>query len=386
MTQGKNKKKVGLILSGGGARAAYQVGVLKAIAECLPRDTPNPFPIICGTSAGAINSAALAIYAYRFPEAVQRLLRVWRNFRVYKVFRADMPGIVKSGAHWLLAMMAGGLGKRNPVSLFDRAPLRRLLQHYMPCDQIETSLRNGDIDALGITASGYGSGYSVTFYQSQKAIPSWCRARRVGCQSAIAIDHLMASSAIPFVFAAEKLNREYFGDGSMRQSAPISPALHLGAERVLVIGVSHATTKQERDADPGYPTIAEIGSHIMNSIFLDGLDADLERLERINKTLATFPSGQLEEHGVKLRKVESLVISPSQDLQAIALKHIGSLPWTVRFLLRGIGALNNKRSSLVSYLLFEKAYCRELISLGYADAMQRRNELLPFLGVEADCG
>ncbi|MBE9516270.1 MAG: patatin-like phospholipase family protein [Proteobacteria bacterium] len=385
MTEGKQKIKVGLILSGGGARAAYQVGVLKAIAECVPKDTPNLFPIICGTSAGAINSAALAIYAHRFPEAVQRLLRVWRNFRVHKVFRADALGIAKGATHWLLAMMMGGLGKRNPVSLFDRAPLRRLLQHYMPCDRIEASLENGVIDALGITASGYGSGCSVTFYQSRQAIPNWSRVRRMGCQSTISIDHLMASSAIPFIFAAEKLNREYFGDGSMRQSAPISPALHLGAERVLVIGVSNHGAQQERDVDMGYPTLAETGSHIMNSIFLDGLDADLERLNRINKTLAMIPSHQLEEHGVKLRSVESLVISPSQDLQDIAQKHVGSLPWTVRFWLRGMGALNNKGSSIVSYLLFEKAYCRELISLGYADAMQRRDELLPFLGIDPGC-
>ncbi|MDH5632603.1 MAG: patatin-like phospholipase family protein [Gammaproteobacteria bacterium] len=379
MRQADTRRKLGLVLSGGGARAAYQVGVLKAISECLPKDAPNPFQVICGTSAGAINSAALAIYAERFPEAVQRLLRVWRNFRVDKVFRADLPGIVKTGAHWLLAMMAGGLGKRNPVSLFDRAPLRTLLQHYMPCDRINRSLEAGALDALGITASGYNSGQSVTFFQGTEGIDSWNRASRLGFRTDITIDHLMASSAIPFVFAAEKLNREYFGDGSMRQSAPLSPALHMGAERILVIGVTNHRISVERNADPGYPTLAEIGGHIMNSIFLDGLQADLERLNRINDTLARIPSRQLEEPGVRLRHVESLVISPSEDLQKIAEKHMHHLPWTVRFFLRGLGALNRNGSSLVSYLLFEKSYCRELIALGYDDAMRQRERLIQFV-------
>lgn len=378
----QKKVKIGLVLTGGGARAAYQVGVLKAICEILPKDAVNPFAIICGTSAGAINSAAIGIYGERFHETVQRLLRVWRNFRVHKVFRSDITGVAKSGAHWLLAIFVGGLGKRNPTALLDRTPLRKLLIKYMPCEQIQSTIDKGAIDALGISASGYSSGQSVTFFQAKTSIVPWTRVRRVGCRATITVDHLMASSAIPFIFPAVKINREYFGDGSMRQIAPLSSVLHMGADKILVIGVTDDGKKEERSKDEGYPTLAKVSGHILNSIFLDSLEADLERLERINQTIDMIPSHHLEAHGSTLRKVEALVISPSQDLQAIALKHAGCLPWTIRFLLRGLGAFNKGGSSLVSYLLFERPFTRELISLGYADTMQRLDKVADFLGVE----
>lgn len=381
-TDAFKKSKIGLVLTGGGARAAYQVGVLKAICEILPKDAVNPFAIISGTSAGAINSAAIAIYGACFHETVHRLQRVWRNFRVDKVFRSDVLGVAKGGAHWLLALFAGGLGKRNPTSLLDRTPLRELLLKYMPCEDIQGSIDNGVIDALAISASGYDSGQSVTFYQGKASLVPWSRVRRLGSRATINVDHLMASSAIPFVFPAVKINREYFGDGSMRQTAPLSPVLHLGADKVLVIGVTDSGSKQNRPDGAGHPSLAEISGHILNSIFLDSLEADLERLERINQTIEMIPSHHLEAHGSNLRKVEALVISPSQDLQAIAQKHAQCLPWTIRYLLRGLGAFNKGGSSLVSYLLFEKPYTRELISLGYADTMQRINELADFLGVE----
>ena len=374
------KQKIGLVLGGGGARAAYQVGVLKALSELAPKDIPNPFPVICGTSAGAINSAALAIYGQRFHLAVQSLLRVWRNFHVGHVFRSDTLGIMQSGAHWMLMLMLGGLGKRNPVSFLDREPLRDLLTRYLPCDEIQKAIDQGIIEALGITASGYSSGQSVTFFQGLEHVEAWRRVRRIGCKSAISVNHLMASSAIPFIFGPERINREYFGDGSMRQTAPISPALHLGADKVMVIGVTNARERQPaREAISEQPTLAQIAGHILNSIFLDSLDADLERLWRINHTISLIPSKHLEEHGVTLRQVEALVISPSQDIQEYANRYAHELPRTIRFFLRGIGAFNKNGTSLVSYLLFEKSYCRELISLGYADAMQRKDEVVEFM-------
>ena len=382
MVDGKNTRKTGLILAGGGARAAYQVGVLKAIGELLPKAAPNPFPIICGSSAGAINSAALAIYGERYQEAVQRMLRVWRNFHVDQVFRSDLAGIATSGAHWMLALTFGGLGKWNPKSLLDRRPLRDLLARYIPCAEIQKSIDSGIIDALSITASGYSSGQSVTFYQGVDTIAPWKRVTRIGCKASITLDHLMASSAIPFIFAPERIHREYFGDGSMRQTAPISPALHLGADKVLVIGVTNSSDqRQQRKEVTSNPSLAQIAGHILNSIFLDSLEADLERLQRINKIISLIPSRSLEEGGVKLRHVDVLTISPSEDLQLLAAKYAHMLPRTIRFLLRGIGAFNNDGTSLVSYLLFEKAYCRELISLGYADTMQRRRELAEFLAI-----
>ena len=382
MVDGKNTQKTGLILAGGGARAAYQVGVLKAIGELLPKAAPNPFPIICGSSAGAINSAALAIYGERYQEAIQRMLRVWRNFHVDQVFRSDFAGIAMSGAHWMLALTFGGLGKWNPKSLLDRRPLRDLLERYIPCAEIQKSIDSGIIDALSITASGYSSGQSVTFYQGVDTIAPWKRVTRIGCKASITLDHLMASSAIPFIFAPARIHREYFGDGSMRQTAPISPALHLGADKVLVIGVTNSSDqRQQRKEITSNPSLAQIAGHILNSIFLDSLEADLERLQRINKIISLIPSRYLEEGGVKLRHVDVLTISPSEDLQLLAAKYAHMLPRTIRFLLRGIGAFNNDGTSLVSYLLFEKAYCRELISLGYADTMQRRRELAEFLAI-----
>ena len=298
MTQNTERDKpvVGLILSGGGARAAYQVGVLKAIATMLPEGAPNPFPVICGSSAGAINAAALAIYATRFHEGVHRLVHVWRNFRVDQVFRADARGILLNGLRWGAALLfLGGLGRRNPHALLDRAPLRRLLQARLPCERIRDAIGAGALRALSITCSGYGSGQSVTFYQGVGTIAPWNRVRRIGCPAAITYDHLMASSALPLIFAAEKINREYFGDGSMRQASPLSPALHLGAERVLVIGLRQETKAAPvRENGGEYPPLAQIAGHVLNSIFLDSLDADIERLRRINRTVAMIPPAQRE--------------------------------------------------------------------------------------------
>ena len=380
MDANTDKPIVGLVMGGGGARAAYQVGVLKAIAEMLPDGGPNPFPVLCGTSAGAINATALAIYARRFHTGVRRLNYVWRNFEVNQVYRADGRGLVANGLRWLGALLLGGLGRRNPRALLDRAPLRELLEARLPCREIQASIDAGALRALSITCSGYNSGQSVSFYQGVDTLAPWKRARRVGAAASITLDHLMASSAIPFVFAAEPINREYFGDGSMRQVAPISPALHLGAERVLIIGVRHeAPPASVRPPAPEYPSLAQIAGHVLNSIFLDSLEADIERLQRINKTVSLIPSEYLQEHGVTLRKVDVLVISPSEDLEKIAARYVECLPRAVRWLLRGLGAYNRSGSNLVSYLLFEKPYCRALIALGYADAMVRRREILDFL-------
>ncbi len=387
MVNKPGKRKIGLILTGGGARAAYQVGVLKAIAQMLPKDASNPFPILCGSSAGAINATALAIYARRFNEGVRRLNYVWKNFHVHQVFRADALGVFLNGVHWLAAIMLGGLGKYSPQALLDRSPLRTLLEKFLPCAEIQASIDAGAVHALSVTASGYGSGQSVTFFQGIDTLMSWKRVNRVGCAANITIDHLMASSAIPFVFAPIKINREYFGDGSMRQTAPVSPALHLGAERVVVIGVRPEQGEYSARPDPReYPSLAQVAGHVLNSIFLDSLEADLERLRRINKTVSLIPSQYLQEGAVRLRKVEPLVISPSQDVEKIAARYVHYLPRPVRFLLRGLGALNRRGSNLVSYVLFEKPYCRELISLGYADAMMRRHEIMDFLDLGGDLG
>lgn len=370
--------KTGLILTGGGARAAYQVGVLKAVDELLGHSKVNPFPIVCGTSAGAINAAALAIHANDFSAAVKHLREVWENFRVHHVYRSDWPSIVRSGARWAGAFFL--FLRNNPVSLLDNAPLREMLARRMEFDRIQANIDAGALHAVAVTASGYSSGQSVTFYQGGSALEQWERTQRVGAATPLNADLLLASSALPFIFPAVKVHREFFGDGSMRQMAPISPALHLGADRVLVLGTGRQSTEPPRIRASIYPSLAQIAGHALNSIFLDSLAVDIERLERINRTLSCVSPESAREAGLKLRPIEVLVMHPSQPIERVAARHAHEFPRSLRFLLRAVGAMNRNGSNLASYLLFEPGFCRALIDLGYADTMERRAEMLAFLG------
>jgi NTE family protein len=371
------REKAGLILTGGGARAAYQVGVLKAVRELLPEPDHNPFQIVCGTSAGAINAAALAVFANNFDEAVGHLLDVWENFRVHHVYRSDLPSIAKSGAQWLAALSL--LYRNNPTSLLNNAPLGDMIRRTLDFSRIQDNIDAGALYAVSITCSGYSSGQSVSFYQGGPDCVAWERTQRIGCATTLRSEYLMASSALPFIFPAVKINREYFGDGSMRQIAPISPALHLGADRVLVIGTGRQNVETSRQRSNVYPSLAQIAGHALNSIFLDSLNVDIERLQRINKTISLIPREQLTQGGLPLRPVKVMVISPSRQIERIAAMHVRDLPPTIRFLLRAVGAMNRNGSNLASYLLFEKSFCRALIELGYEDTMARRGEMLDFL-------
>lgn len=374
--------KIGLILTGGGARAAYQVGFLRAVSHMLPRGTANPFPILSGTSAGAINAAALAADATDFHRAVRRLMLIWKYFHAGHVYRSDVLGVMGTGLRWMSAMLLGGLGRNNPASLLDNSPLSQLLRQRLDLSGIRASIDQGALYALSITASGYTSGQSVSFFQSVPGITGWQRARRIGIPEIIDYEHLLASSALPFIFPAMPLRREFFGDGSMRQIAPISPALHLGADRVLVIGVGRQMAPPpERVRLGGYPSLAQIAGHALNSIFLDSLEVDIERLQRINKTIHMIPEAERSRNNMELREVDVLVISPSEDIDRIAAQYLHELPRSIRFLLRGVGATRARGATLTSYLLFEQAYCRALIALGYKDTMAKRDEVLKFLGV-----
>ena len=383
----------GLVLSGGGARAAYQVGVLRAIAR-LRRGTAasprrSPFGVICGTSAGAINAAALACNADQFDAAVEGIARVWENFRVEQVYRADSLGVIRSGAQWLTMLSIGWLIARwrrlRPRSLLDNAPLGELLEQLVPLQRLPRMLRGRHVQALAVTASNYSSGEHVSFYQSAAPVLPWVRSQRVAAAAELSPAHLLASSAIPFVFPASELpfdgQLEWFGDGSMRQTAPLSPAIHLGAQRLLIIGAGRMHEPQGRRArNSGYPSLAQIAGHSLSGIFLDALTADVERLQRINRTLALLDDKV--RLATPLQPIGALVIAPSQRLDEIAARHVDELPGTVRALLRGVGVSGSGRSaqgaSLASYLLFEAGYTRELMALGEADVAARRTEVLDF--------
>ncbi|HEY1288349.1 MAG TPA: patatin-like phospholipase family protein [Burkholderiales bacterium] len=368
------KPRAGLVLTGGGARAAYQAGVLKAVRDILGRPTRNPFPILAGTSAGAINAACLAAAADDFTGAVARLLAFWERMRCHHIYRTDAWSIMKSGARWLTATML--VSRRNPISLLDNTPLRDLLEKNVATEKIQAHLDAGALYAVCVTASGYTSGQSVSFFQGGSGLEGWERNQRIGAAVSLKVEHLLASAALPFIFPAVKLHREYFGDGSMRQIAPVSPALHLGADRVLIVGSGRQSVEQPRARSNVYPSLAQIAGHALNSIFLDSLMVDIERLERINRTLKLIPPEALKDS--QLRPVKVLFITPSQPLERIAARFVHELPPSVRFILRPTGALNRSGSNLASYLLFEEAFCRALIELGYDDTMRRDAEVHQF--------
>ncbi|MBC7206902.1 MAG: patatin-like phospholipase family protein, partial [Methyloversatilis sp.] len=292
-------------MSGGGARAAYQVGVLSAVRELLPDKRVNPFPILCGTSAGAINAAALGVYSEDFGDAVDNLLYIWRNFEAGQVYRADPWGIGKTGARWLMALMFGWAVDRYPKSLLDNSPLRELLCDKLDFSRIDRAIQRGALYALSITASGYTSGDSVAFFEGGDGIEPWKRMQRAASRTPLKVEHLLASSALPFIFPAVHINREYFGDGSMRQLAPVSPAVHLGAERIFIVGVGRMSEKDPRRRGHGYPSLAQVAGHALASIFLDQLMIDIEQLQRVNDILGRIPPHVMEQMGVPLRPIET---------------------------------------------------------------------------------
>jgi NTE family protein len=388
----------GLVLTGGGARAAYQVGVLKAIAAIRQSSSGaaegNPFPVIAGTSAGAINATALACGADDFDGAVAHLCHVWENFRAEQVYRTDSFGVIRTGARWLTMVSIGWAIARwrraRPRSLLDNAPLAELLGKLVSTERLHRMMGEGHLKGLAVTASSYGSGLHVTFYDTLGDILPWTRSQRIAVRSAIGVPHLLASSAIPFVFPATALyvdgHTEYCGDGSMRQAAPISPAVHLGGERILVVGAGRMHEPPgARIGSSEYPNLAQIAGHALSNIFLDALAVDVERLQRINSTLALLsPEARA---ATSLKPIEVLVIAPSQRLDDIAAKHLGELPLSIRTMLRGLGVQGRgddaRGAALASYLLFEAPYTQELMALGVADTVRREADVLRFFGWRA---
>lgn len=372
----------GLILTGGGARAAYQVGALRALSE-LHR-AKSPFQILAGASAGAINSTGLAIYGDDFRAGVAHLIDTWHTLTPDKVYRTDFGSLLSIGANWIGQLSAGGLVRANKANaLLDTTPLRRLLERALPTDRIQRHIDSGHLRGAAVTATSYHSGTAMTFFDGARDIQPWVRSSRLGTRASITPAHVMASAAIPMFFPPVEIDGGFYGDGCVRLSAPISPAIHLGAQRIIAIGIRYARTPEETNAlnqlgPHNTPTVSEISGVLLNAIFLDSLDSDVERMERINATLSLLT---LEQHGRlkhPLRRIPLLVLRPSRDLGSLAVEQYRLFPKTLRHLLRGIGAAGESGWDLVSYLAFERAYIERLMELGYEDTLARRHDIETF--------
>ncbi|MGH8295587.1 MAG: patatin-like phospholipase family protein [Steroidobacteraceae bacterium] len=379
MRRSPARPTVGLVLTGGGARSAYQVGVLLALTELLPR-ARNPFPVIVGTSAGAVAASVLAAQAHHWRRGVSGLERVWANFHTGQVFRVDPTHMLRAGMHWLLALLSGGLVLSPPKALLDNSPLRHLLATHVDFPSIRRSITRGQLQGFALCATSYATGQSVAFFDGREPILEWTRVQRIGRREELTLDHLMASAAIPLLFPPMCIGREYFGDGAMRQLNPLSPAIHLGADRLLILGV-HARRAEGVGAGSGtsrkMPTPGEVLGYMIDTLFTDQVYGDLEQIERINQLVheASFAARGLKH-------VDTLMLAPSIDPREVAARYTGDMPRALRALLRVIGGRDVSGYQLASYLMFEASYTRALMELGYRDAMEARSALVAFMSGE----
>lgn len=377
-----------LILSGGGARAAYQIGVLRAVNDILPK-SGNPFDTFIGTSAGAINAVSLAAQADDFNNSINHLNQLWAELTPDNVFRTDTKDLLGGMFRIARSFFHEGVDYHRPLSLLDNSPLNKFLKDHIRFSNIQKHIQSGHLKAVSVTALGYTSTNSVYFFQGKDDLEPWRQARRLGVKAEIGVEHLLASTAIPWVFPTVRIGREFFGDGAIRQLAPTSPAICLHSDKVFVIGVSgnraQIAKRSQRLVYTRFPhSLGQIAGHMLNSAFVDSLDSDLEHLETANQLLNLIPAELRDQSHLPHRLVDSLIISPSKEIDKIAGRHIRYMPKQVKFFLRSSGVSTKMGgAALGSYLLFIPSFIQELIELGYQDAMWEKEAILRFFDVNS---
>ncbi len=374
VTRNTDTTDLALVLSGGGARAAYQAGVVCAIAE---QAQDLSVPILTGVSAGAINTISLASHPGPFGESAKVLRDEWSRLTIDHVYRVQVQGLWRPAFRWLGRRLLGREHDTVVRGLFDMSPLCEFLSGQRDLANIEAKIVGGEVRAVALSATCYGSGQTVTFVQGTDDLTMWERSQRKAVRQPLTWDHVLASAAIPLVFPAVQLGKAHYGDGSVRQAAPLAPAIHLGARRILAIGMRPVWGRRRFQRNVGeYPSAAQIIGTLFHAIFLDALDADAERLERVNRTLEALPEASLPDG---LRPIDLLVLRPSQDLGAMARPHWNRLPPVMRSLVRSIGGRREGSADFLSYLLFDPAYTTPLMELGYEDTMANWGMIERFL-------
>ncbi len=376
-------------MSGGGARAAYQAGVLKAIADIIKdKEITQPFQIFTGESAGAINVALLASHADDFERGSQELWNCWNELKMEDILAVDPLALLANASRWIRDLSLGGLLMRSsPVFLLDNGPLKKYLAPRINFGRIRELLRDNKLLGLGISVTNYATGSAITFFDSAQGVSPWARSHRLGLETTLKLDHVLASTAIPILFPPVRIGNSYYGDGAIRLKAPLSPTIHLGADSILAIGLRYYRTPQQtREINESWKmksiSLADVAGVLLNAGFLDSLESDLERLERINHTLRLIPPEKHQELPNELRPIHTMALRPSKDLGELAAAEIASFGLVLRFLLKGLGTSKYGSGDLVSYLAFDKAYTRKLLKLGYADGLAQRAELLEFFADE----
>jgi NTE family protein len=375
---------IGLVLTGGGARGAYQAGALRALAE-ISRSHTLPFPMLSGVSSGSINAVYLAARADDFQGATQGLADLWSRVRPNDVFFTDPMTLARTGAAWLSDLGLGSwLKQERGKSLLVTDPLVQLINSNIHFDQITNHIRDGLVQGIAVTATNYFSGTSVTFYDGVREIQDWLRSTRISVRTSLRPEHIMASSAIPIFFPAILVDGSFYGDGCVRMNTPLSPAIHMGAKKIIAIGVRHErsikkVTDLNSSTSSHYPHLAEVGSVLLNAMFLDALEYDVEKMERINQAIQLIPDQNAARIPSQLRDIPTMVIKPSQDLGNIVAEVKENLSFPLRFLIKRLSASGESGWDLLSYLAFDSAFTSRLVDLGYKDAMAMKDELAAFL-------